>query len=180
MPWRNGLGFTVELLAEYLPDSKEFAWRLSMADVVSDGLFSDFSGYDRTLILLQGAGITLDHNNGVLDVLTEPLQAAQFKGDQPTLATLHNGAIMVLNIMSRRSCCWTSVDILKNADSQALSTEGDILLVYAIDTAIDVKIGSAEPLSIEGRHLLQVNGLADKICWVTGAALVVIRIHYNK
>ena len=47
MPWRNGLGSTIELVKHWSGDS--FQWRLSMADVTQDGAFSDFSGYDRSL-----------------------------------------------------------------------------------------------------------------------------------
>ncbi len=45
MPWRNGKGNTIELLKEDLPNRDGFAWRLSMADVTSDGEFSNFSDY---------------------------------------------------------------------------------------------------------------------------------------
>ncbi len=49
MPWKTGLGHTVEILREDLPGDTGFAWRLSMADVTTDGAFSHFGGYDRTL-----------------------------------------------------------------------------------------------------------------------------------
>ena len=50
MPWRNGLGVTVELLRQDIKNDTGFGWRLSMADVTEDGEFSNFSGYDRTLV----------------------------------------------------------------------------------------------------------------------------------
>ena len=69
VPWKNGQGSTRELRFENLEDSEAFAWRLSMAPVVTDGVFSDFTGYDRKLLLVEGAGMTLSHDNGQTDNL---------------------------------------------------------------------------------------------------------------
>ena len=60
-PWRNGGGVTWQIAAG--PDGADvarFDWRLSMAEVAADGPFSAFAGIDRTLTLLQGAGLELD------------------------------------------------------------------------------------------------------------------------
>jgi len=92
MPWRNGLGTTVELLKQDLPDEAGFAWRLSMADVTTDGEFSNFSGYDRTLLLLEGNGLTLDCG-GALHRLEQPLQAARFRGEDVTDRPGHTGMV---------------------------------------------------------------------------------------
>ena len=102
MPWKNGLGKTIEILKQDLPGEDRFAWRLSMADVTTDGIFSNFAGYDRTLLLLEGNGITLKHGNDQVDVLEAPLQAARFDGGTETEAVLHSGAIRDFNIMTLR------------------------------------------------------------------------------
>lgn len=48
MPWKKGKGSTTEL---YRIDSEaEMAFRVSTAKVEHSGSFSDFSGYDRTLV----------------------------------------------------------------------------------------------------------------------------------
>ncbi len=129
MPWKNGLGHTIEILKEDMPDNDGFAWRLSMADVTTDGDFSNFAGYDRTLLLLEGNGITLDHANGQRDVLNKHLQAARFRGDARTAATLHDGPIRDFNVMARRDYCTASVTSSKKADTSLLDTgNSDILL----------------------------------------------------
>ena len=104
MPWRNGLGTTIELLKQDLPDGDGFAWRLSMADVTTNGAFSNFSGYQRTLLLLEGKGLTLD-NNSASHRLEKPLQSARFSGDDQTFATLHDGPVKDFNIMVQRQRC---------------------------------------------------------------------------
>ena len=62
MPWRNGRGTTRELAvfpADSALDGRPFAWRVSIADVKSDCEFSVFPGYDRSLMLMEGAGMEL-------------------------------------------------------------------------------------------------------------------------
>ncbi len=178
MPWRNGLGHTIELLAEYLPESTEFAWRLSMADVVSDGRFSYFSGYDRTLLLLQGEGITLNHGDGQCDRLVEPLQAAHFNGEAKTEASLHAGPIKDFNVMSRREFCSASVNSLHHAFDAEIPVAGDILLVYAVDEPLSIKLGLLPPISIENNHLCRINKPSAEKMTASGTALIVIQITY--
>ena len=63
MPWKNGAGSTTELVIE--PPGATLAggfhWRVSMATVAESGPFSSFPGYDRTLLLLEGQGLELEH-----------------------------------------------------------------------------------------------------------------------
>ncbi|MFD0462192.1 HutD family protein [Microvirga aerilata] len=59
--WKNGGGTTAEVAA--FPEGSgfdTFGWRISMADVESDGPFSVFPDIDRTLIVVEGNGIELD------------------------------------------------------------------------------------------------------------------------
>ena len=65
--WKNGQGETTELAISPGGTLADFDWRLSMASVVSDGAFSDFTGYDRQLILLNGHGIKLAHDDKQTD-----------------------------------------------------------------------------------------------------------------
>jgi len=178
MPWRNGLGQTIEMLAEYLPHSTEFAWRLSMADVVSDGRFSNFSGYDRTLLLLQGEGITLNHGDGQCDRLLEPLQAARFNGEVETEASLHGGPIKDFNVMAWREFCSASVNTLHHVTDAEIPVDGDILLVYAVDGVISIKSRSWPPITIESNHLCRINKPSAEKMIASGTSLIVIQITY--
>ena len=62
MPWKNGLGTTTEI-AVHPPGAglDAFAWRVSIADLGASGPFSIFAGYDRTLVQIEGAPMTLSH-----------------------------------------------------------------------------------------------------------------------
>jgi environmental stress-induced protein Ves len=102
MPWKNGLGSTTEI-AIFPADAKldDFDWRVSMAMVTSDGPFSSFPGIDRTLLVIDGAGIDLNVD-GCAPVRIDRNTIHSFPGDQQTSATLIDGSITDLNVMSRR------------------------------------------------------------------------------
>lgn len=105
MPWKNGLGETLEIQRHEDKDGLRF--RISQASVVENGVFSDFSGLHRTLVLLSGEGITLSHksvqDNLTLHKLNAPLDMARFAGGDETNAILGHGSIEDLNIMVRES-----------------------------------------------------------------------------
>ncbi|MGY5779995.1 HutD/Ves family protein [Rhizobium sp. LEGMi135b] len=103
MPWKNGGGETVEIAVS--PDSAglaDFDWRVSMATVATDGPFSVFPGIDRTLSILDGEGITLFIEGRAPERLTQTSEPLPFAADAPTSATLIDGTITDLNVMTRR------------------------------------------------------------------------------
>jgi len=93
IPWKNGKGITTELAISDGGTLDSFDWRISIASVVEDGPFSNFSGYLRNLILIQGKGIRLNHDNHTTDVLGSILDLATFDGSSQTIGTLINGPI---------------------------------------------------------------------------------------
>ncbi|SHF77413.1 hypothetical protein SAMN02745753_02613 [Marinomonas polaris DSM 16579] len=106
MPWKNGLGETLEIQRH--EDESGLRFRISQASVVEDGVFSDFSGLHRTLVLLSGEGMTLEHavknkNSSHTNKLSNALDIARFSGGDETYATLKSGKIEDLNIMVRET-----------------------------------------------------------------------------
>ena len=61
MPWRNGGGITAEIAVapKAATVASGFDWRLSCAEVSVSGAFSEFAGYDRTLVQLSGTPMRL-------------------------------------------------------------------------------------------------------------------------
>jgi len=177
MPWKNGLGSTLELLKEDLPGNAGFAWRLSMADVTTDGSFSNFTGYDRCLLLVEGNGITLTHNDGRCDNLTSWLQAAHFNGDDRTFATLHDGSIRDFNIMSRRGVC--SAEVIANADSgvSRFDTGADIQVIYAMNSDVEIRSSEDEIQILASEHLFVIRDPSIQLS-CSGGATICTRIVY--
>jgi len=113
-PWKNGGGVTREVAA-FPPGTgmDSFDWRVSIADVGTDGPFSIFPDIDRTLTILSGAGIALDMGGDTLRLL--PGRPVSFPGDQPAAATLLDGPVTDLNVMSRRGKIAHKVTVLTEA-----------------------------------------------------------------
>ena len=176
MPWRNGLGTTIELLKQDLPDSNGFSWRLSMADVTTDGEFSNFSGYNRTLLLLEGNGLTLDCDN-VIHRLEKPLQSARFSGDDQTVATLHDGPVKDFNIMVQRQHCSARVSSAQHQES-VLDVDGDILLIYAVDGELSLSGPEVSVQAIPSGHLCVVKDPVNGSWLCRGASHIAVQISH--
>lgn len=97
IPWRNGGGVTRELIA--WPDADEWIWRISVAEVASDGAFSYFEGVQRWLVILSGA-VRLSMDADVID-LTERSAPLAFGGATPVHCTLLDAPVQDLNLMLR-------------------------------------------------------------------------------
>ena len=79
--WKNDGGWTTEIAREPGDAARDFLWRISIADIESDGPFSSFPGVARELMLLAGSGIELDIDDGEPLRLTERFQRVRFEGE---------------------------------------------------------------------------------------------------
>ena len=103
MPWKNGGGTTTEVLT--LPpgaDHGAFEARVSVAAITTDGPFSTWDGVDRTLVLTSGQGVRLETADGSTTTLDLKSRPFAFTGDDPCHASLVDGPVLDLNIMTRR------------------------------------------------------------------------------
>jgi len=141
VPWKNGGGITAEVAA--FPEGSRFetfGWRLSMADVASDGPFSSFPGIDRTLIVVEGDGIELD-----VEGIVYPLDAANpklsFSGDDITTGRLLSGPIRDLNVMTRRGQFRHRTRFVESGVA-LLSEDTRAAFIVALDGPFDVTFDS--------------------------------------
>jgi len=142
IPWKNGGGTTAELAA--FPEAstfETFGWRISMADVASDGPFSLFQGVDRTLIVVEGAGIELDVE-GIAYRLDEAAPKLSFAGDDITTGRLIAGPIRDLNVMTRRGQFRHRTRFVESGVALP-AEETNIAFIVALDGRFDVTLGSA-------------------------------------
>ena len=130
MPWKNGGGETVEIAVS--PDGAglaEFDWRVSMATVATDGPFSVFPGIDRTLSILEGEGMTLFIEGRAPERLTQASAPLPFAADAPTSATLIDGTVTDLNVMTRRGRFTHSVRRVSVDGTVKLAPRGGATLI---------------------------------------------------
>ena len=178
LPWRNGLGSTVELISESLEGHEAFSWRLSIASVANDGPFSDFSGYDRTLLLLEGTGITLNNPNGGSIELNSLLDCAYFKGEDLINASLHDGPIKDFNVMTLRSICSSSVTAINEKSEPLIQINAEKLLVYSLKP-IKIQIGLEPSINLKANHLLQFDYYINSTMILDNTQAIVIQINYS-
>ncbi len=104
MPWANGGGSTRQVAIEPADGSLAtgFTWRVSCAQVDSDGPFSQLPGVDRSLWLWRGRGLRLSVD-GAEVLLATPYARYDFAGEVPVAATRLAGACEDVNVMTNRA-----------------------------------------------------------------------------
>jgi environmental stress-induced protein Ves len=94
-PWKNGGGVTHEIAR--VDRDGTLLWRLSIAEVASDGPFSAFGGLSRILTVINGAGLWLDTPRG--RITARPLAPVSFSGDLPVDCRRIDGAVTDFNLI---------------------------------------------------------------------------------
>ncbi|MFB8132268.1 HutD/Ves family protein [Streptomyces mirabilis] len=146
VPWKNGGGVTREIVARPEgADMGDFEWRVSLADVGSDGPFSAFADVDRILTMVEGEGMDLTVGGERRRVATR-FVPQRFPGDLPTGCRLLGGPVVNLNVMWHRGAAATpTVTVAVPRRSLALPA-GPAVVVVALD-------GTAEVAGVTlGRH----------------------------
>lgn len=95
--WRNGGGVTRTIASGVSGKSQ---WRISVAEVERNGPYSRFEGIDRISLVLRGAGVTLRDERST--VTLKPFEALEYDGDAQWNATLVDGPVTALNVMTAR------------------------------------------------------------------------------
>ncbi|TAM71119.1 MAG: HutD family protein [Microbacteriaceae bacterium] len=140
MPWRNGAGTTLEVARADDPATGRMLWRVSIADVPSDGPFSAFDGYRRIISVLEGEGMQLT----VDGERSRPLRRHDtfaFDGGAATTCELLGGPIRDFNLIFAADRVagrmrWTTL-----RGTLPLKSAADTLLVYnAANAAVRVEM----------------------------------------
>ncbi len=101
MRWKNGGGWTTELHNHPGADDG-FGWRLSIAEIESDGAFSAFPNCDRWIALLDGPGMRLEFDSALPATLDRRLHFTPFSGEWRTQGFLLDGPVRDFNLIARR------------------------------------------------------------------------------
>lgn len=188
-PWKNGLGETTELAINEGGSLTQFTWRLSMATVTRDGVFSNFDGYKRQLVLINGNGIELTHQNSAssftkVDRLVNTLDMAEFDGGNETYGQLLNGDITDFNIITNKSVIESKVRLITKPQRLVVETR-DLIFVYSLETDVKFSIQSTEQsdelaketvLTLAAGELFQWTTSARKSLVVEGESLIVLQL----
>lgn len=154
-PWKNGGGTTTEIAA--YPAGSRPLWRVSIAEVTRDGPFSDFSGYERTIMMLEGAGMVLAFAGREPQRIERPLRPFTFDGAWKCDCTLLGGPVRDMNLMVDREAARGSIEVLWPRAAMARNVRADWTLVYVVAGTGTFTLGEAayrvrtgEALRIDG------------------------------
>lgn len=155
-PWKNGGGVTHEALR--VPSSGDpFLWRVSVAQIDSSGPFSDFAGYDRTMVLLRGRGIALKLGSAEPQVLRNVGDWLAFDGAAAAYCELLDGPCEDLNLMVSRSLR-TAARIERLSEPKWLTARhGETTLIFGIQHPLSLE-RAGESARLEPWDLAILNG----------------------
>jgi hypothetical protein len=163
MPWKNGGGVTRELLKLPHPvDPSRFLARLSIATVAASGPFSVFPGIDRTLLLLDGAGVVLSVGDATEVVLDRRWQPFAFPGEAEIHCRLLGGPVRDFNLMVDRALARGSLEVVHLAPGETRTLPGaDTVLLHVLEGRVSVSgmtLAGDETLWVEGPGSLAPRG----------------------
>jgi environmental stress-induced protein Ves len=175
-PWKNGGGITHEAIRT--PASGDpFRWRVSVARIERGGPFSDFAEYNRTMVLLRGAGVTLKFESGDESTLSHVGDAVQFDGGLAPQCELKNGPCVDLNLIAAKSLQEVHASVRRLDEPLSLpAARGRTMLIFPIDAAVVLRAGTGSDATLEPWDLALISH-SDNIasvapCEPVGAALI--------
>ena len=137
MPWPNGSGITYEVTRT--PETGDFDWRISLADIDNDGPFSVLANVDRWIVLMEGGHMVL--TDGEQTHRIDEHVPFSFPGEIAYDCTLPEGPARDLNVMTRRGRFVADVQVLK-AGTHTIDATSDvhILVGLAGDTTVNEEV----------------------------------------
>jgi environmental stress-induced protein Ves len=145
MPWKNGGGTTTEIWKHAAP-AGEMLWRLSIADVASDGPFSEFPGIDRWIMVISGNGMYLAIDGLGTKRLDRPFEPLFFPGDAKTDGRLIDGPIRDFNFMIARSFGRGALQVLPLTAGMAAPLDEDTAAIHVFAGSVKIETNDIQPL----------------------------------
>ena len=138
-PWTNGGGVTIDIAGAHRPGADPagwagMVWRFGRTRIERPGPFSDLSGYDRILGVIEGRGLVLHPaGHAPLDART-PFAPVRFPGEWKIASELTQGPVGVVNLIADRALC--AIDLSFPAEGAGASISGARCIVLALDDAV--------------------------------------------
>lgn len=175
VPWKNGLGTTREVATwpEDAGVSERFLWRVSVASVTQSCPFSEFHGYERTILLVSGDGFELDFGDAApARALRAPLEPCTFQGEWRTRCRLLGGPVEDLNVMVDRTRASATVDVIRETQSRDLGAPVSAVVVVAAGGPSEVDVGGRTH-ALGAGDALRVDGAPGAVAFRPQGGLVV-------
>ena len=169
MPWKNGGGTTTEIWKAASPAS-EMLWRLSIADVASDGPFSEFPGIDRWIMVASGNGMELTIEGLGARRLDRPFEPLFFPGDAKTDCRLIDGPIRDFNFMIARSFGKGTLQVLRLTPGMTAPLGENTAAIHVLTGSVEIETNDVRELAASDTWIAEQPGKVK----VAGEALLAI------
>lgn len=178
MRWKNGGGWTTELAVS--PESgadatAPFDWRISIAEIESDGAFSAFPGCDRHIALLEGVGMELRCDDAETLRMDQRLRFVPFAGETPVFGKLLAGPVRDFNVMTRRERCRAEILVRPLVGPMVFFPDATWFIYLAGGTA-SVKSPDASAIIETGEAIVLLpNATGERAVLDGGGEVVLVR-----
>jgi environmental stress-induced protein Ves len=161
--WKNGAGVTTDVLIRPTGATHStFDVRVARSPITSEGPFSSFPGIDRRITLIQGARLELDFGDRIS--VLYPFEPLAFDSVLAPRSRLTDGAVEVINVMTRRGVWTSSVEMLAGPQCRALTTRlDDLLLIFVVRGALKARGREGAATIAGGQALLLGNDAAADV-----------------
>lgn len=147
VPWKNGLGSTLEIATDAAEAGAPWSWRLSFADVPARAAFSSFPGIDRHLAVLEGDGLVLERGAARIAVPREGTAFA-FAGEDAIVGIPVGESageplgvrVIDANLMLDRRRWTGSLEVLRVGAACSIAIESELVLIHARGPARSAEI----------------------------------------
>ncbi len=174
-PWKNGGGVTVDIADAFEPGAEPggwtgMIWRFGRTRIESPGPFSDLSGYDRILAVIEGRGLRLESPEAETLDVREPFRPVRFPGERRIDSVLEEGGVGVLNLMADRRRA--RIELVFLSEPGATMVGPGTVVLYAPAGATSFII-AGQAVTIENDHAIRL-GAGGPLCLVHGVGLVAV------
>lgn len=169
MPWKNGMGITWELARQEALDGNAFSWRISIAEVGTDGPFSLYQGYQRIIGTLEGEGMLLEVDKTSAKEVGR-FELFAFSGSSEVNCSLVKGAIRDFNIIYRPDLCRVRAQWLNSHSPSRFISSATCTFIYAVQ-AISVTQGEYAATIEAGAACLVENRDNSALDWTVAGKI---------
>lgn len=173
VPWKNGLGSTLEVATDAAVPGGEWTWRLSIADVPARAPFSAFPGIDRFIACLEGPGLTLERGGSRQSVPREGV-ALPFPGEEAVTGEPAGPEVRDANLMLRRDRWRGRMTLLRD---RAQAFEAPLIVVHSAGGSAALQAGTPEgSVELGPGYTLLASGRLD-LTLTPGSVAAVCELH---
>ncbi len=164
VPWRNGGGITAEIAVAPMAATVAggFDWRLSCAEVSVSGPFSEFAGYDRTIVQLSGTPMRLV--SGDKSISLQLGQPHAFAGEDAVYGVVDD-PVQDFNCIVRRGRYSTQIEslLLDPRSNSERQLAAPVVAIFVAEGSVKVWFEQASSDLLSGDTLLIEGDEAKKL-----------------